>query len=57
MMICPECGWKPQWNWALVCYSRDDPCIACGFNMDGVEFYGGASSEFVEVGGDDEGIL
>ena len=48
-MNCPKCGYEPLWCWAMVVYSREDRCIACGFNMDGAEFYSEASSEFVTV--------
>jgi len=46
-MNCPKCGYEPLFNWAMVVYSAESPCIACGFDMDGVEFYSEASSEYV----------
>ena len=49
-MKCPNCGYESPWTDTGV-YSKGTPCIACGFDMDGVEFYGEASSEYVTIKG------
>ena len=48
-MDCPNCGYESAWCWMMTVFSREDPCIACGFKMDGAEFYNESSSEYVEV--------
>ncbi len=49
-MKCPKCGYESPW-WHQV-ISRSDPCYACGYDMDGVEFYNEALATFVEVRND-----
>ncbi len=44
-MKCPECGYESPWGRQVI--SRSEPCIACGYDMDGVEFYNEASATFV----------
>ena len=48
MTICPKCHYENPWSIISV-FSRDNPCIACGFDMGGVEFYGEASSTYVQI--------
>ena len=48
MAKCPKCSYESPFTNTDV-FSRDNPCIACGYDMDGVEFYGEASSEYVVV--------
>ena len=48
-MICPNCDYDSAFNPYFVVFSRSSPCIACGFDMDGVEFYGEATSVYVTV--------
>ena len=47
-MRCPKCGYESPWANTEV-FSKSNPCIACGFDMGGAEFYGEASSEYVAV--------
>ena len=48
MTTCPNCRYENPWSIISV-FSRDNPCPACGFDMEGVEFYGEASSTYVQV--------
>jgi len=47
-MKCPKCGWESIWS-DIEVYSRSNPCRACGYDMDGVEFYSEASSTFIVI--------
>jgi len=41
-MKCPKCGYEEIWRGVVI--ERSCPCIACGFDMDGVSFYSEANS-------------
>lgn len=45
-MKCPKCGYGDLFNLVI---DGDTPCIACGYDMDGVVFYNEATSEYIEV--------
>ena len=47
-MKCPRCGYESPWTNYEV-FSASNGCISCGFDNDGVEFYGEATSESIKI--------